>query len=71
MQKKDALFFNVHNDRAHSIRIIVKIDKKSATCYYLISKYHYNFPKITEGKKPHCYGVRNRNEKDAGNVCVK
>lgn len=49
MQKKDELFFNVHNDRAHSIRIIVKIDKKSATCYYLISKYHYDFPKITDG----------------------
>lgn len=49
MQKKAALFFNAHNDDVHSIRIIVKIDKKSATCYYLISKYHYNFPKITEG----------------------
>lgn len=49
MQKNDVLFFNTHNEPVHSIRIIVKIDKKSATCYYLISKYHYNFPKITEG----------------------
>ena len=48
MQKKAALFFNAHNERVHSIRIIVKIDKKSVTCYYLISKYHYNFSKITE-----------------------
>ena len=30
-------------------KILQQIDKKSATCYYLISKYHYNFPKITEG----------------------
>ena len=49
MQKKATLFFGAHNDHVHSIRIIVKIDKKSATCYYLISKYHYNFSKITEG----------------------
>ena len=49
MQKKDAFLLNAHNDYVHSIRTIVKIDKKSATCYYLISKYHYNFLKITEG----------------------
>ena len=42
MQKKDTLFFDAHNDSAHSMRIIVKIDKKSATCYYLVSKYEKN-----------------------------
>ena len=48
MQKNDALFLKMHNVYERLIRIIVKIDKKSATCYYLVSKYHYNFPKITE-----------------------
>ena len=31
MQKKATLFFGAHNDHVHSIRIIVKIDKKSAS----------------------------------------